>query len=190
MKGTLTKEEVLSALGVQCFENVTADKMANFIKKARNMTPEDQDAALRQLCDFGKLAHGALEHYREVGKKVLEGNAESMKRVNDQYASMQSFLETWAKGEAEFEKRKYIYEEMKKLADRVEKKDSENKGFLTKLLSGVVAIVTILATAVVAKGKMKQEHTDENSKAFDSWDVDESVDFDRSSFRSSRIEDE
>lgn len=155
MKGTLTKEEVLSALGVQRFENMTADKMVEFIKQARKMTPEDQDEALRQLRDFAELAHVALDKYLELGKEALKGNAENMTRVNDQYASMQRFLEDWAKGAEDFEKKKYIYEEMKKLADRVEKKDSENKNFFIRVLAGIGGILVGVIGGLVAKEKMK-----------------------------------
>ena len=73
MKSRLTKEEVLASLGLQRFENVTADKMVEFIKQARKMTPEDQDEALRQLRDFAELVHVALEKYLELGKEALKG---------------------------------------------------------------------------------------------------------------------
>ena len=154
MKSRLTKEEVLSSLGIQSFENVTTDMVVEFIKQARKMTPEDQDEALRQLFDFGKLAHAGLEKYLELGKEAFKGNDENMKRVNDQYASMQRFLEDCAKGTEDFEKKKYIYEEMKELADRVERKDSENKNFSIKLMAGAAACVVGVAVGVwIVKGK-------------------------------------
>lgn len=151
MKRILTKDEVLSSLGIWSFENVTQDKIMDFIKQARRMAPADQDDALRQIHGFVKSVRRALKNYMEMGKEAIKGNDENMKRLNDQYEAMQRFLEGWEKDELNFEEKKCIYEEMKKLVERAERKDNENKNFYLKVLGGMGALAVAIGGIVLWK---------------------------------------
>ena len=151
MKRILTKDEVLSSLGIWSFENVTQDKIMDFIKQARRMAPADQDDALRQIHGFVKLVRGALKNYMKMGKEAIKGNDENMKGLNDKYDAAQRFLEEWTKDEMDFEKKKYIYEEMKKLVERAERKDNENKNFYLKVLGGMGALAVAIGGIVLWK---------------------------------------
>ena len=115
------------------------------------MAPADQDDALRQIHGFVKSVRRALKNYMEMGKEAIKGNDENMKRLNDQYEAMQRFLEGWEKDELNFEEKKCIYEEMKKLVERAERKDNENKNFYLKVLGGMGALAVAIGGIVLWK---------------------------------------
>ena len=79
--------------------------------------------------------------------KGLESNNESVKAVYNTYnviiASLQKELEN---ENLTFEQKKYIIEQMKDVAEKVDKKDTENK----KFIAGMATLATVVVGGTVA----------------------------------------
>ena len=106
-----------------------------------------------------------LSEYKDSLDKGLESNNESVKAVYDTYnsviASLQKELD---KDDLSFEQRKYIIEQMKEIAEKVYKKDTENKRFIAGMatLATVVVGVGIAILASVLGGNTQIKSDDDN----------------------------
>ena len=79
--------------------------------------------------------------------KGLESNNESVKAVYDTYNAIIALLQKELENEnLTFEQKKYIIEQMKDVAEKVDKKDTENKRFI----AGMATLTTIVVGGTVA----------------------------------------
>ena len=99
------------------------------------------------------MKYKLLADYKKTLDKGIESNNESLTKVYDTYsaiiASLQKELE---KEDLSFEQKKYIIEQMKDIADKVDKKDTENRKFIALMASlasaAVLGTVAVIASAL------------------------------------------
>lgn len=153
MKRMLSEQQVLKKLDVPDFRHVTKDKIITFASMLPNMDPEVAKKALEQFPDFAKTSLEVMKEYKGFFETALEKESEEMKSVNAMYNRVMDALEKMLdKENLSFEEQKFILQQMKDVADKVDKKDTEHKNFLLKglAISGAIAagIVVSLASTI------------------------------------------
>ena len=146
----LTEQKVLKKLGISDFRHLTKAKVINLASMLENMDPEVAKKALDQFPDFSKVSKELLLEFNDTLKKVLESNDKSMQNVYNVYNSIIISLQKELENEnLSFEQKKYIIEKMNDIADKIGKKDSENKKWLT-VMSFIAGAAAVGITALLA----------------------------------------
>lgn len=159
----MSEEKVLKKLDIVDFRHLTKDKVIKMASMLDKMDPEVAKKALEQFPEFANTTKEMLKDYKESLDKGLESNNESVAKVYDSYnaiiVALQKELEN---EELTFEQKKYIIEQMKDVAEKVDKKDSENKKFIAGMatLATVVVGGTIAVLASVLGGNTQIEAND------------------------------
>lgn len=146
----LTEQKVLKKLGISDFRHLTKAKVINLASMLDNMDPEVAKKALDQFPDFSKVSKELLLEFNDTLKKGLESNDKSMQNVYNVYNSIIISLQKELENEnLSFEQKKYIIEKMNDIADKIGKKDSENKKWLT-VMSFIAGAAAVGITALLA----------------------------------------
>lgn len=146
----LTEQKVLKKLGISDFRHLTKAKVINLASMLENMDPEVAKKALDQFPDFSKVSKELLLEFNDTLKKGLESNDKSMQNVYNVYNSIIISLQKELENEnLSFEQKKYIIEKMNDIADKIGKKDSENKKWLT-VMSFIAGAAAVGITALLA----------------------------------------
>ena len=143
----MSEEKVLKKLDIVDFRHLTKDKVIKMASMPDKMDPEVAKKALEQFPEFANTTKEMLKEYKESLDKGLESNNESVAKVYESYnaiiAALQKELEN---EELTFDQKKYIIEKMKDVAEKVDKKDTENKRFI----AGMATLATIVVGGTVA----------------------------------------
>lgn len=146
-KAMMSEEKVLKKLDIVDFRHLTKDKVIKMASMLDKMDPEVAKKALEQFPEFANTTKEMLKEYKESLDKGLESNNESVAKVYESYnaiiAALQKELEN---EELTFDQKKYIIEQMKDVAEKVDKKDTENK----KFIAGMATLATIVVGGTVA----------------------------------------
>lgn len=146
MKKLLNEKQVLKNLEIDDFRHITKDKIIKMASILDRMEPEVAKKALEQFPEFSNTAKEILFNYKEILDKAIISNDESIKSYYNICNSIISTLKVeLEKEELSFEEKKYFIEQMKEVADMVDKKGSENKKFITILLflAGAAGTITV-----------------------------------------------
>lgn len=157
----LSEKAVLKKLGIKDFRHLTKSKVIALASSLDKMDPEVAKKALEQFPDFSNAVKEVLSDYKESLHKAFVANSDSVKAYydicNKIIESLQKELEN---EDLTFEQKKYIIGQMKEIADKVDKKDSENKkwiGSMWKIASVVIGVIGIGALAAVLGGSTRVE---------------------------------
>ncbi|BDF48799.1 hypothetical protein [Eisenbergiella sp.] len=165
MGRTLTEQKVLKKLGIDDFRQLTKDKVITMASLLDKMDPEVAKKALEQFPDFANTVNEILAGYKDTLDKGLVSNDESVKAFYDiSKAIIESLQKELDKDGLDFEEKKYIMEQMKEISEKVDKKDSENKRFITAITAiGSVVIlggIGILASTLGGNTKIEFDNQD------------------------------
>lgn len=111
----------------------------------------------------GKLDEYPLGTVVPVSLKGIESNDKSAQSVYDTYSAIiDSLQKEIDKNDLSFEEKKYIIEQMKDVADKVDKKDSENKKWIAGMavIAGMVVVGVAASLASVLGGNTHVESID------------------------------
>lgn len=151
MKRTLSEKRVLKKLGITDFRHMTKDKIVKFASMLPYMDPEVAKKALEQFPAFKDLAGDLVNQYRLVVDKAFDENKISQKAFydacNNIISSLQKELE---KEDINSDERDRIEDKMIKVAEMIGEKDSENKGFMLKILGGSFALLSFFGLAATS----------------------------------------
>lgn len=143
----MSEEKVLRKLGIKDFKHLTKDKVIMMASMLDRMDPEVAKKALEQFPDFADTTKEMLSEYKKSLDKSLELNHDSTKSVYDTYNAIIISLQKELENEKlSFEQKKQIIEQMKDVADKVDKKDTENKRFI----AGMAALGMMVVAGTVA----------------------------------------
>ena len=161
----MSEEKVLKKLDIADFRHLTKDKVIKMASMLDKMDPEVAKRALEQFPEFANTTKEMLTEYKESLDEGLESNNKSVKAVYDTYnAVITSLQKELEKENLTFEQKKYIIEQMKDVAEKVDKKDTENKRFIAGMatLAAIVvsSTVVVLASALGGNTQIKPDDTD------------------------------
>lgn len=169
MRTQLTEQKVLKKLGIPDFRHLTKAKVIDFASMLDRIDPEVAKKALEQFPEFAKTSREALTEYNELMEKGMQSNNESMKAVYREYHTVnEALLKLLDNEELTFDQRKYVIEQMKEIADKVDKKDSENKKWIVRMASiagfavmgVVIGMVTTLGGSTYVEGMGSSDDND------------------------------
>lgn len=147
MESWLPEQKVLKNLGIENFGQLGKKNSIHFASMLDKMEPEVAQKALQQFPEFAKTAKEILYEYKDVIDNGMTSNDASMRAVYDVYNSVIiSLQKELDKENLTFEEKKYILEQMKVIADKIDKKDTENK----KWIAGIVMVAGAVCLGVVA----------------------------------------
>jgi CII-binding regulator of phage lambda lysogenization HflD len=120
---------------------------------------------LEQFPEFSGTVKTILLDYKELLNRAIDSDNESLRSTYETYNSIIMALQTELdKDTLSFDERKYIIEQMKDIANAVDKKDSENKKWLTKMamIAGatVVGVAAVLGSVLGTNTNFQQIDTD------------------------------
>lgn len=154
MSQMYSEEQILKKLDIPDFRHMTKDKIITFASNLQNMPPEVAVKAIEQFPDFASNSLEMMKEYRSLLSELISENGESSKSVYDTYDRVLDSLEELLKNEQlSFEDKKFILEQMREIAEAVDRKDSENKSFWGAIAKvGMVAMAGIVVALSAALG--------------------------------------
>lgn len=155
MEQKRTRENLLKSLELNSFYDLTPEIMDKFLYKAKEMPAEELKTVLAEIPDFPKLMKESLDVFKSIGEKTLAGNIESMRSFYALCNAMQKCLEEELKKVDDFNDRLKILDMLMKIIDKADKKDSENKEYLSFVMKGVGAGVGVGLVVVGLYGMHK-----------------------------------
>lgn len=149
---------------------MTKDKIVKFASMLPYMDPEVAKKALEQFPAFKDLASDLVTQYKGIIDKAIDGNEVSQKAFYDACNSIiQSLQKELEDDDITSEEKDRIEEKMIRVAQMIGEKDSENKGFLLKVLGIGAFVVTIVGGAAAAilgsntQISQKDDYDDDNN---------------------------
>ncbi|MER2174028.1 MAG: hypothetical protein ABS911_05065 [Carnobacterium sp.] len=155
MSSQLTEHQVLQKLGIPDFRHMTKDKVVSFASMIQNMDPKVAKRALEQFPELTKIITEIVKNYREILEKTVDANSESNMSFYNSCDKVINALDKCLENEnISFDEKKYFLNEMIRIIEMKEKKDTENKHFNWKIVSAgaFLAIAAIGAGASVLGG--------------------------------------
>lgn len=144
---------------MQILAHLTKDKVIKMASMLDKMDPEVAKKALEQFPEFANTTKEMLTEYKVSLDKGLESNNESVKAVYDTYNAIITSLQKKLENEnLTFEQKKYIIEQMKDVAEKVDKKDTENKRFIAYMATG--GTVAVLASVLGGNTQIETDDID------------------------------
>ena len=163
----MSETKVLKKLDISDFRHLTKDKVIKMASMLDKMEPEVAKKALEQFPEFANTTKEMLMEYKDTLDKELESNNDSIKKVYDTYNAIITSLQKELENEnLTFEQKKYIIEQMKDVAEKVDKKDTENKRFLAGMAAlftfGIGMVALALGNALGGDTNIGVDDSDEN----------------------------
>lgn len=162
MENWLSEQKVLKNLGIKDFRQLGKGNSIRFASMLDKMEPEVAQKALQQFPEFAKTSKEILYEYKDIMDKGMASNDASMREVYDSYSSIIiSLQKELDKGSLTFEEKKYILGQMKEIADKIDKKDTENKNWITGMavVGGAVFVAVVAVLAGLLGGVTSAETT-------------------------------
>ena len=149
----MTEQQVLKKLNIDDFRHLTKDKVIKMASMLDKMDPEVAKKAIEQFPEFASTAKELLVEYKSTIDKGMESNDKSVKSYYDVCNTIINSLKNeLEKDNLSFEEKKYVIEQMKEIADKVDQKDTENKRFIGGMIlafgTALVATAGILASTL------------------------------------------
>lgn len=150
MTNMLTEKQVLEALDIPDFRHMTKDKVMEFASMLSDMQTEVAMKALEQFPEFSNIILQLAKEYKATIDKGLECNSKSMIACSNILQSIIDSLQNQIdKEDITFEERKYYIDKMFEVAQMQFQKDTENKEFITKVLTIAGGATLVLGSVVL-----------------------------------------
>ena len=161
----ISEKRTLKKLGIDDFRHLTKANVVQLASMVDKMEPEVAKKALEQFPEFSGTVKTILLDYKELLNRAIDSDNESLRSTYETYNSIIIALQTELdKDTLSFDERKYIIEQMKDIANAVDKKDSANKKWLTKMamIAGatVVGVAAVLGSVLGTNTNFQQIDTD------------------------------
>lgn len=165
MSRELSEKKVLKKLGIDDFTQMTKNQIIDLAGMMDRMSPEVAQKAMEQFPEFSNASREMLLDYKDSLDKAIASNDKSMESF---YKNCTTIIDSLQKeldnDKLTFKEKKYIIEQMKDIADMMDRKDSENKVLLTSLASFAtiaVSAAVLGVTALIGTGAGVKKLTDD-----------------------------
>lgn len=130
---------------------MTKDKVVKFASMLPYMDPEVAKKALEQFPAFKDLASDLVVQYKAIVEKAFEENKISQQAFYDACQSIiESLQHELDDDNITPDERSRIEDKMIQVAKMIGEKDSENKGFILKMLGGAAFVFALIGGAAAA----------------------------------------
>ena len=155
----ITQEQVLKALNIESFRNLSKDKIMEFVSLIPNMDKDVAISIINQFPAYAELASNMVVQLNAMCDTALKENSISQKEAIEAYKLiLDSLSEVLKKDDISPEERDAITDKMILVADKISAKDTENKEFINNILKygtpiiGGILILGATILGVNAKG--------------------------------------
>lgn len=155
----ITQEQVLKALNIESFRNLSKDKIMEFVSLIPNMDKDVAISIINQFPAYAELASNMVVQLNAMCDAALKENSISQKEAIEAYKLiLDSLSEVLKKEDISSEERDAITDKMILVADKISAKDTENKEFINNILkygTPIIGGILILGAAILgvnAKG--------------------------------------
>ncbi|MFJ8955161.1 hypothetical protein ACIRO1_34195 [Streptomyces sp. NPDC102381] len=143
------EDQIMKALGIKSWRNLSKDKMVRFAAMMPNMDTEVALKIVEQFPAFKEFAKDAVSAVERAHQSTLSANNQSQEYVHWAWQEVRDILkDELGKDDLSREEKKFLIEQIQETARMQSQKDSENKRFL----DGALKKVLVGATAAVALG--------------------------------------
>ncbi|GFH35271.1 MULTISPECIES: hypothetical protein [Streptomyces] len=144
-----SEAQIMKALGIESWRNLSKDKMVRFAAMMPNMDTEVALKIVEQFPAFKDFAKDAVSAVERAHESTLSANNHSQEHVHRAWQEVRDILKgELGKDDLSREEKKFLIEQIQETARMQSQKDSENKQFL----DGALKKVLVGATAAVALG--------------------------------------
>lgn len=164
----VTEDQVKKALKIKNFQNISKNKIMEFVSLIPNMDKEVAIAIINQFPAYTESAMNMVTQLNVMCDYTLKSNDISQRETINAYKKILDDLgEVLKKDNISDEERQRITKNMIDIADRISAKDTENKKFLERIYKYGASIIggTLILGAVIlgvnVKGRQIPELDDE-----------------------------
>lgn len=145
----MNEEDLKKELGITNFRHLTKAKILQFASCLDKIDPEVAKKIIEQFPEFCSTMQNIVKEYKDSIKDILEKNDASTRQCIENYDKiLDSLKKILEENNLSFEERKYVITQMKEIAEKIDKKDSENKTFLLKMVGTITAALGTVAVIV------------------------------------------
>lgn len=167
MAKLMNEKKVLRKLGIPDFRYMTMDLVGKFTEMVPHMDREVAMKAMDQFPEFVSFSKEMVSHIQMSVDKVLDSSNQSVQHFYSYCDEINHQLWECYNNSDTMEERHAIMNNIMVLMDVMDRKDSEQKHFLTNLVgivAGAVTVVTVGAIAVlgvkVSGGREDEDYDD------------------------------
>lgn len=152
-----TEQQVKDALMVDSFQNLSQEQIRKFVRMMPNIDKDVAIAIMSQFPAYTESASTVLTQLNVLCDRTMKSNDSSqIESINAYKKVLDDLSERLQKENLTFAEKQEITRDMIEIADRISKKDTENKIFLGKILAGVAigacAVGAIVIGCMMASG--------------------------------------
>lgn len=156
--------DILKALGMESWRNLSKDKFVQFLAMMPEMDKEVALKVISQFPEFTKFARSALEDTTKAFEGALDSNERSQTKVYEIHLERLAILKAELDKELTPDERMRVLDDIREVGESAAAKDTENKKFLAeqftmKALSMAVTVLALLvfvgARALIQGGSNK-----------------------------------
>lgn len=149
-----TKQDVLDQIGVERVGQIRGDKMIEFSSLLDEIDPAVAKEIITQIPEFTR---SALDVFAGLVRTQNESNDAAVAACHDAYRTIIDTLSRQVEDqEIPFEQKRFYLEKMMVAADKMSRKDSENKEYFWKVVGACAAGVAVVVTGVLAVMGIRQ----------------------------------
>lgn len=160
-----SEEAIKKKLNIDSWRNLSRDKFMSFVAEMPKMDREVALGIVAQFPNFKNLVTDAFEGVRQEAESAHRFNWKSQKRVHEAYATYRAALnQELSRDDLSREDRFRVLELFREAVRAEDDKDSQNKAWGLKVLTGVgVVFVSLIGVAFAALGGKFEASGDDNA---------------------------
>ena len=139
--------DILKALGMESWRNLSKDKLVQFLA----MMPEmDKEVALKAISQFPEFTKFALEDTTKALEAALDSNERSQALVHEIHLEQLAILKAELDKDLTPDERMRVLDDIREVGEKSAAKDTENKEFLAEqfTVKAITTVATVLALLV------------------------------------------
>ncbi len=159
-RNLISEQQVKDALNIESFRNLSKDKIMEFVTLIPMMDKDVALSIINQFPTYSEMAKCMVERLTHTCDTVIADNSKSQTEVFSAYRKVLDDLgELLKREDISPEERDSISNKMIEIADKISRKDTENKSFLawiTRNKEYVIGTALVLGAAILGvsmKGK-------------------------------------
>ena len=154
-----SEEDVKNALGIETWRNLSKEKIMSFISILPNVDNEVAVKIIEQFPEFVKASNEMIHVMKDLCENAIKDASENTKISIKAYEKVLDELSVLVeRDDISSEDRKYFSDKMIEIADKIGKKDTEDKQFKAKILNNIGGIM--FTTLVIGASLLGVKHLD------------------------------
>ncbi|MDN6162205.1 MAG: hypothetical protein L0I79_05455 [Atopostipes sp.] len=144
------ENQLMNRLGIENWRYLSKDKVTEFVSMMPDIDKEVMFKIIKQFPEFSKFGRDALNILNESTEQLSKSNSKDSKEYLEVIKETQSILKKELdKNNIDSEERKYIIEQIMKIAEIVRDMEEGNKSFLNQFGGRQLKAISILSASAL-----------------------------------------